>query len=187
MTDAEQKLHDHEHVHGEDCDHDHDHEHDHDDSDSDDEKGDKKANRGEKKFKKAMAKLGMKSVEGINRVTIRKGKNLLLYIDNPDVMKSPGAENSYIIFGEAKINDFAQNLAASEAEKFNSKAPTQAPKTETTAETTEEAEGDLDETGLDAESIKMVMEHGKCTKAKAIKALRETEGDAVTAIIKVQE
>lgn len=121
MTDAEKKT--HEHVHGENCDH--DHENEHDSSDSDDEKGgdDKKVNRGEKKFKKAMTKLGMKSIEGINRVTIRKGKGLLLYIDNPDVLSSPGAENSYIIFGEAKINDFAQNLAASEAEKFNSKAP----------------------------------------------------------------
>lgn len=80
MTDAEKKLHDHEHEHGEHCDHDHDHDHEHDDSDSDDEKGgDKKANRGEKKFKKAMSKLGMKQVEGINRVTIRKGKNVINY------------------------------------------------------------------------------------------------------------
>ena len=31
------------------------------------------------------------------------------------------------------------------------------------------------------------MEHGKCTKAKAIKALRECDGDAVTAIVKIQE
>ncbi len=28
------------------------------------------------------------------------------------------------------------------------------------------------------------MEHGKCTKADAIKALRETGGDAVNAIVK---
>lgn len=81
-------------------------------------------------------------------------------------------------------------MAASEAEKFNSKTATQAHKAETTTHTettTEEPEGDLDETGLDTESIKMVMEHGKCTKAKAIKALRECDGDAVTAIVKIQE
>lgn len=46
--------------------------------DSDDEvetaEGAKKVNRGEKKFKKAMGKLGLKPVSGINRVTIKKGK-----------------------------------------------------------------------------------------------------------------
>jgi nascent polypeptide-associated complex subunit alpha len=54
-----------------------------------------------------MAKLGMKPFTGINRVTIKKGKQLLLYIDAPEILKSSGADNSYIIFGEAKINDFA--------------------------------------------------------------------------------
>ena len=47
---------------------------------SDDEQGgdqsdpNKKQNRGEKKFKKAMGKMGLKAVAGINRVTIKKGK-----------------------------------------------------------------------------------------------------------------
>ena len=44
-----------------------DHEHDHSDPA-------KKANRGEKKFKKAMGKMGLKPISGINRVTIKKGK-----------------------------------------------------------------------------------------------------------------
>lgn len=76
MTEAEKKTevdpkveegessdeHEHEHVHGEHCNHDNDGE------------DDKKGNRGEKKFKKAMTKMGLKSVSGINRVTIKKGK-----------------------------------------------------------------------------------------------------------------
>lgn len=37
---------------------------------------DKKANKGEKKFKKAMSKLGMKPVPGITRVTIKKAKSV---------------------------------------------------------------------------------------------------------------
>ena len=45
----------------------HEHEHEHLDPS-------KKANRGEKKFKKAMGKMGLKPVSGINRVTIKKGK-----------------------------------------------------------------------------------------------------------------
>ena len=40
---------------------------------------------------------------GINRVTIKKPKTFLLYIDNPEVMVSPGNDNSYVVFGEAKM------------------------------------------------------------------------------------
>lgn len=74
-----------EHVHGPGCSHDHDHhDHDHGDKDSsssDDEHGadpNKKSNRGQKKFHKAMTKLGMKPITGINRVTVKKGKQVCL-------------------------------------------------------------------------------------------------------------
>jgi hypothetical protein len=39
----------------------------------------------------------------------------LLYIENPEVFKSPGVENSFIIFGEPKMNDFPGNIASEEA------------------------------------------------------------------------
>mgnify|MGYP002712283464 CR=1 FL=1 len=65
-----------------------------------------------------MTKLGMKPVTGINRVTIKRTKSLLLYIDDPEVLKSPGQENSYIIFGEAKIPDYPSNIGQDEAKKF---------------------------------------------------------------------
>lgn len=65
-----------------------------------------------------MTKLGMKPVTGINRVTLKRGKQVLLFIDSPEILKSPGAENCYVVFGEAKVNDFAQNLAQSEAKQF---------------------------------------------------------------------
>jgi nascent polypeptide-associated complex subunit alpha len=44
-----------------------------------------------------MLKLGMKPMTGVNRVTISRGKSLLLYIDNPEILKSPTADNSYIM------------------------------------------------------------------------------------------
>ncbi len=46
--------------------------------------------RNEKKARKAIAKLGLKHVEGITRVTLRRPKNILFVISNPDVYKSPG-------------------------------------------------------------------------------------------------
>jgi hypothetical protein len=70
---AEEKKGEHHHHDHKNCSHDHDH-------DSDDEHGEGdgkgKSNRGQKKFHKAMTKLGMKPVTGINRVTVKKGKSV---------------------------------------------------------------------------------------------------------------
>merc|ERR1712212_1140636 len=79
--------------------------------------GKSKQSRSEKKARKAMSKLGLKAVTGINRVTIRKSKNILFVINKPDVMKSP-ASDTYIVFGEAKIEDLSQQAQLAAAEKF---------------------------------------------------------------------
>ena len=47
--------------------------------------------RNEKKARKAIAKLGLKHMEGITRVTLRRPKNILFVISNPDVYKSPSS------------------------------------------------------------------------------------------------
>lgn len=62
-----------------------------------------KQSRSEKKARKAVSKLGLKNVTGVNRVTIRKSKNILFVISKPDVYKSP-ASDTYIVFGEAKVS-----------------------------------------------------------------------------------
>lgn len=49
-----------------------------------------------------MSRLGLKLVSGVNRVTIRKSKNILFVINKPDVYKSP-AGDTHIVFGEAKV------------------------------------------------------------------------------------
>ncbi len=68
-------------------------------------------------YRKAMQKLGMKPVSGIVRVTIKKSKNILFVISKPDVFKSP-ASDTYIIFGEAKIEDLSAQAQAAAAEQF---------------------------------------------------------------------
>ena len=61
--------------------HDHDHEnctdpnHDHADADDINENG-QKATKGEKKFKKAIARMGMKPVDGIDYVTLKTQKDV---------------------------------------------------------------------------------------------------------------
>lgn len=46
--------------------------------------------------------IGLKQIQGVTRVTIRKSKNILFVINRPDVYKSP-ASDTYIVFGEAKV------------------------------------------------------------------------------------
>lgn len=81
-----------------------------------------KQSRGEKKARKIMSKLGLKQIFGVNRVTIRKSKNILFVINKPDVYKNP-ASDTYIIFGEAKIEDLSQQAQVAAAEKFKNPDP----------------------------------------------------------------
>merc|ERR1712003_524244 len=86
-------------------------------ADDDKKDGATKINRSEKKSRKAVQKLGMKPVEGIVRVTVKKSKNILFVISKPDVHKSPNSD-TYIVFGEAKIEDLSANAQASAAQQF---------------------------------------------------------------------
>jgi nascent polypeptide-associated complex subunit alpha len=56
-------------------------------------------------------------VTGVSRVTIRKSKNILFVIQKPDVYKNP-ASDTYIVFGEAKIEDLSQTAQMEAAQKF---------------------------------------------------------------------
>ena len=56
----------------------------------------------------------MKLITGVERVTLKKSRNMMFEITKPDVYKNP-ASDSYIIFGEAKVVD----LRAKDAEIQN--------------------------------------------------------------------
>lgn len=84
-----------------------------------------KQTRAEKKARKAIAKLGLKPVPRILRVTIRKSKNILFVIQKPDVYKSP-ASDTYIVFGEAKIEDLSQKAQIAAANQFKNLGQTTA-------------------------------------------------------------
>ncbi|KAG7383789.1 hypothetical protein PHYPSEUDO_003331 [Phytophthora pseudosyringae] len=190
----------HDHAHDHDHEHDHDHDHHHEDVDSDDEipaleeapdaadaeKG--KHNRSEKKSRKAMQKLGMKPVGGIIRVTIKKNKNVLFVISKPDVFKSTVSE-TYVIFGEAKIEDLnaqAQSMAAQQFKAPAAEAPAAdaaaAPAVEAAVEEDDE---DVDDSGIDAKDIQLVMSQAGVSKSKAVAALRSNDNDIVNAIMEL--
>jgi len=143
-----------------------------------------KQSRSEKKARKAMAKLNLKTVSGVTRVTIRKSKNILFVINKPDVFRSP-AGDTHIVFGEAKIEDLSQQAQVQAAEKFKAPEPTN-----TAAELKEEIpSGDEDEDeeedaeGIEDKDIDLVMQQANSSRKKAIKALKKNDNDIVNAIM----
>ncbi|CAG8541994.1 9855_t:CDS:2 [Ambispora leptoticha] len=139
--------------------------------------------RSEKKARKAMSKLGLKIVPGINRVTIRRPKNILFVISNPDVYKSANSD-CYIVFGEAKIEDLNSQAQANAAQQF------QTPEASVTAQETpkvEDVEDDeeVDDTGVEAKDVELVMSQAGVSRSKAIKALKNNKNDIVNAIMEL--
>ncbi|XP_057507614.1 nascent polypeptide-associated complex subunit alpha-like protein 2 [Actinidia eriantha] len=176
-----------------------DHDDDADDSDDedDDDKEDgaqganesSKQSRSEKKSRKAMLKLGMKPITGVSRVTIKRTKNILFFISKPDVFKSPNSE-TYIIFGEAKIEDLSSQLQTQAAQQFKmpdvgsvmAKSDIDAAATGAQAD---EEEEEIDETGVEPRDIDLVMTQAGVTRSKAVKALKTHNGDIVSAIMEL--
>mgnify|MGYP003959169027 CR=1 FL=1 len=138
--------------------------------------------RGEKKSRKAMSKMGLKPVEGINRVTIKKSKNMLIAIDRPDVFKSPTSE-TYIIFGEAKVEDLSKQNQQAAAQQYNqAPAASTQPKPVASASTDD---ANVDETGVDPKDIELVVGQAGCTRGQAVVALRNNDSDIVNAIMEL--
>ena len=148
------------------------------------EPAESKQNRNEKKSRKAMQKLGMRPVPGILRVTVKKSKNVLFVINKPDVFKSPTAD-TYVVFGEAKSEDLSSASQAAAAQQFRKpqEMPAAAAAAPSAPAVEEDADEEVDETGLEAKDIELVMSQAGCTRSKAVKALKENDGDLVNSIM----
>lgn len=147
-----------------------------------------KQSRSEKKARKAMNRLGLKTVTGVTRVTIRKSKNILFVINKPDVYKSP-AGDTHIVFGEAKIEDLSQQAQVQAAEKFKAPEPVHQStisesKTEA-AEAEEDDEEEADATNVEEKDIELVCQQSNVSRNKAIKALLDNDNDIVNAIMEL--
>ena len=142
---------------------------------------------------------GFLQIPGINRVAIRKSKNILFVINKPDVYKSP-ASDTYIIFGEAKIEDLSQKAQLAAAEKFkNPEGIATAGVSGTESATTgtsesietvvvpeeDEDEGEIDETGVEPKDIDLIISQTGVSRAKAVRALKNNNNDIVNAILEL--
>jgi len=193
QSDHEHDGHDHDHEHG------HDHDHDHEDPTSA-AALDKIQSRSERKARKALLGLGLKKVPNITRVTLRRPKNVLFVIASPDVYKAPNSD-CYIVFGEAKIEDMTSQAQMSAAQQYGGGAGG-APGIENSGVGAEddddddddipeleapEDDGSLDETGVEAKDIELVMAQVNCSRAKAVRALKDSGGDLINAIMAASE
>jgi len=155
------------------------------DAGADGEDGKGRQSKSEKKARKAMAKLSLRAIPGVNRVCIRKNKSILFIISNPDVYKSP-ASDTYVVFGEAKIEDLSAQAQMAAAEKFKQQSEPVAQKPAVTKiEEEDEEEGEVDEEGVEAKDVELVMQQAGVSKGKAVKALKNNNNDIVNAIMEL--
>merc|ERR1711907_905037 len=158
------------------------------DGDDGDAKGRSKQSRSEKKSRKAMQKLGMRPVPGIVRVTVKKSKNILFVIKEPDVFKTNDSNTkgpqTFIVFGKAEIEDLSQQATTAAVEQFKPPSAGDVSKvTEQVEEVDADDDGDEDAGDLDENDIELVTKQAGVSRAKAIRALKQNDKDVVNAIM----
>lgn len=133
-------------------------------------------------------------VGGVDKADPRPTQ-ILFVINNPEVYKSPNS-NTYIVFGEAKIEDLnataqqaaAQQLAAAGGEHDHAghshAEPSKAAEADAKKEEEEEDDGEeVDAEGIEDKDIELVMTQANVSRKKAIKALKENDNDIVNSIM----
>ncbi|GAA5844334.1 hypothetical protein JCM3766R1_002913 [Sporobolomyces carnicolor] len=153
--------------------------------------------RGELKARKALSKLGLKKIDGVSRVVIKRPKGVLFAISNPEVFKSPGSE-CYIVFGEGKNEDAVagfppiqpvgqQQGGASSANESESRQAAEAARQAKQAKALAEARGEKQPEAkggdVDENDINLVVSQANCSREKAIEAIQSADGDIVQAIM----
>jgi nascent polypeptide-associated complex subunit alpha len=145
-----------------------------------------------------MSKLGLKQMSGINRVTMRKSKNIIFVISKPDVYKSPGSD-TYIVFGEAKVEDLSHQAQMAAADKFKFNQAAGQPGADAAAVTAanlaaqgatkpativeEDDDEEVDATGVEEKDIEIVVTQSNVSRKRAIKALKNNNNDIINAIM----
>ncbi|MES1915703.1 MAG: hypothetical protein MHM6MM_007614 [Cercozoa sp. M6MM] len=137
----------------------------------------KKMSRLEKKSRQALKGMGMVSVPGFVRVTMKNSRGILFVIAKPEVFKST-ASDTYCVFGKAEIEDLNQMAQNLMAQRFAKQAPQ--------AESVTAAAADAGEQDFDEDTVQMVMGEASVDRETAVKSLQENGGDMLNAILALQ-
>ena len=105
---------------------------------------------------------------------------MIFAINEPEVYK---VGDSYIVFGEAKMEDPAFQAAAFANQQRQ--AASHSSGARATVQDVTEEDSSVDASGLEEKDIKIVMEQGNVTRTKAIQTLRTNNGDIVNAIMEL--
>ena len=95
-------------------------------------------------------------------------------------------DTAYIVFGEFKYEDLNAQAQANAAEALKAQDILESgvgDDSEAPELADEDEEGDVDESGMEAKDIELVMQQASVSRAKAVKALRENDFDIVNAIM----
>jgi nascent polypeptide-associated complex subunit alpha len=156
---------------------------------------DKKLNKAEKKARKALAKLGLKPVANVSRVTMKKNPSILFLIRDPEVYKSPagGGQETYVVYGQCQIDDGNQRRGPSFPQRFADPKAVQSKPAEEEEDDDEmpemkpaDAAGEnaqISAEGLNEKDIEMVMSQVQCDRKKAIETLKKNGGDIINSIM----
>lgn len=139
-------------------------------------------NRAEKKARKMMQKLGMTQVFGVSRATLKlSGKREFYTIYSPDVFEKNG---SYVMFGEARQGTgIPQAQQQQQQQQTEAVQQLQAPTDDKAPSTPTDEEEEVDESGVDAKDVELVMDQAGCSRSKAVAALKANDGDLVNSIM----
>lgn len=150
--------------------------------------GRNKQSRNEKKARKAVLRHGMRHMPNVARVLIRKSKHILFVVPKPDVYKSL-ASDTYVIFGEAKIEDLNNQAHSAAAQRFTQGAPFVFNGADAAARPDPRLDlgADEDIQGVDAKDVDLIASQVGCSRAKAIAALKANNNDIVEAIMHLTE
>ncbi|XP_044343076.1 nascent polypeptide-associated complex subunit alpha-like protein 1 isoform X2 [Triticum aestivum] len=149
-----------------------------------DASGRSRQTRSEKKSRKAMEKLGMKVITGVNHVTIKKSKTVTFVLSKPDVFKISHSE-TYVIIGEIKFEDLNTELQTQATEHFKAPGPSRVNSKGEPSVAAIQDDEEVDETGVDKKDVELVMMQASVSRSRAVEALKAADGDIVSAIMEL--
>ncbi|VAH68831.1 unnamed protein product [Triticum turgidum subsp. durum] len=149
---------------------------DDDDVEGGDAGGRSRQSRSEKKSRKAMEKLGMKAITGVSRV--------MYVLSKPDVFKSSQSD-TYVMFGELKVEDPSTQLPTQAAEQFKAPGLSSVISKDEPSVATAQDDEEVDDTDVDQKDVELVMTQTSVSRSRAVKVLKAVDGDIVSAIMEL--
>ncbi|XP_048549923.1 nascent polypeptide-associated complex subunit alpha-like protein 1 [Triticum urartu] len=129
-----------------------------------------------------MEKLGMKAMTGVSRVTIKKSKTVVYVLCKPDVFKSSQSD-TYVMFGEVKLEDPSTQLQTQAAEQFKVPGPSSVISKGEPSVAAAQDDEEVNDTDVDKKDVELVMRQASVSRSRAVKALKAADGDIVSAIM----